>query len=433
MRERQFEPRRVKDPQRTPDPKRFEKTHGREVNLPAVEVLFRRLEPGEDYTPTEVNLQVQCEQPVQDFVLFVDPTRGTEHRRVNPPHWRTVSTEDIHATVTSRPGTGAPRTAEFYEANTKGAGFLKPFCEGLSLDDYETWTYTKAGRKDTLGMMDLSALLAPRHILPESQFLFEQGLRAEVYWTCAQLHRVPRQGSMQTIEQLAGNKVIPKKKGMGIAVRLLRNNDRIAECAEADERREAIFEKAFDRFNRENMSSKLGFPELHIGDPDHERLFITKFARRMGGNLAVLCNIGFLHYHLHSSNVTMAAEVVDIESMIHWQKLNATNIYMKEYDGVRVMYLKDMRDAVYGIKKLLLGARRAGLHCPPPEQIVEELVQGFLEQMDPEQFRVQKTDPSGAEQWLRAIAHAALVEGRRLMALKNEKRTVDIEEWGLQP
>ncbi len=426
-----------------PDPSRFAETKGREIEgLPVKEERFTKLEPGRDYNFTDINPQVQNIGEIGRFMLFVNPTKGTETRKVKPPHWRTISTEDVGIIKVDARSHAAPRTGYFYEVNTKGAGFLKPTAEGISVDDYDNLLAERGpGDYKVLGFVRTELLMQPKNIVQESMWFFEKGLRAEVYWAVADLQAVPFKGEMTSVQELRNREVIPADgKGYSQALRVLKDNDRVAEAAEASNRRGEVFAKAFSVFNREARDAGLEFPELDIANSEHQKIYFQEFFRRMGSNLGILIENGIFHYHLHSANITMAAEVVDIESCQNWRlfKLAAQSELYKDYDGVKKYHIKDMRDMASSLKKLLHGADKAGMDYGNRRELVQICLSGFDGAVNARTLNQrQESDPRRTRAWLEAILTKVIVDGVRLPAINNPDSTdssgnrYTIENWGI--
>jgi len=421
-----------------PDPKRFAGTKGREIKgLPVREERFTLLENGRDYRFTEINPQVQGAGDPERYMLFVNPTKGTETRRVKPPHWRTISTEGVGTIrVDARPHT-MPRTGYFYEVNTKGAGFLKPTAEGISVDDYDSLISERNERDlKILGFVPTENLMEPKNIIKESMFFFERGMRCEVYWVVAELQAVPFKGEMTSVHELQDRGVISAEyECYSQALRVLKDNDRIAEAAKGKNRRKEVFFKAFSVFNQETQDVGLEFPELDIADPEHQKIFFQEFFRRMGANLGILIDSGTYHYHLHSANITMAAEFVDIESCVHWRMVGEQ--INTSFSGVRNMHIKDMRDLAYCLKRLLYGADKRGMNYGDRNELVQMCLSGFNSSVNAKSLkRRQETDPKNVKKWLESILQEVIVEGKKLQALNNagimkpDGSRFSVEDWG---
>lgn len=406
---------------------------GREITgLPNVIENFSKLEKGVDYAIAAENPRVHSERNLQDFFVFVNPSGGQEKLTIEPPHWRVITWPDIDSEL-DLPDREPSQNEPFFCVSTKGVGYLKPSVRGESIDDYETWMEEdEAGEHDfgykMLGLSSADDYLTG-DVMRKSERLLARGLRTEAYWGIAKLKKVYFQGQLTTIQELKSQGVILEHDEYTPyeAVRLLKNNDRIEQVYKNAERRKEIFNRAFQIYNREN--SKLGVcHKISLGKPEDEKLFLTDFYRRMGKNIAVLVNLGYIHFRLHSSNITMAAEIVDIGTLGHWsidegEEYNAK--YNAKYDGVRLAQIKDFRDIIYSLKYLRLAAGEAGLARPNLDDCRKEFIGSIKENLDESLTIEQGTDPEGVVRWIEKITDAIWLKNIRLPALQHH----DITDW----
>ena len=395
---------------------------GREIKgLEPVRARFSRLEEGRDYEVVSENPEASSERRLQDFFIFINPGGGSEERMVYPPHWRAITT----------PGVRTEMGGEvYYVANTKGAGYLKPAAKKIDLDRYGSWLIKDESQQQLHGYKNLG-------IASESDFLHggivnktadlaTRGLRCEVYRGVAKLKQLVYRGVLTPIEELRRKKVITTRRDFNpcLGVRLLKTNDRVEEALEAEERRTQIFAEAFKTFNREAVDKRLDFPELTIGKKAHEKIFFAEFFRRMGKNIAVLLNIGHADFYLHSSNVTMAAEVADAGTINHWKEEKEKK-FNKVYGGVRMAHIKDMRDIAYVLRKLMKAGKVDGLEVGDRESLKTAFFEGFNGTFDEDQIRSEETDPDKARQWMEKIFDTVIIERENLPSLQTRK----IEDW----
>jgi hypothetical protein len=409
----------------TPDPARFDQTKGREIaGFEPKNEHFGVLKESDDYQIVEENNLIKSVKPLHDFFLFVNHSRGTTDRTVYPPHWRTITTEDIDTSFEYSDKDASIKNIHYYCVNTKGTGFLKPTAEGILLDDYATWARTKERSNidfdnEILGMCTKNDCLGKKgEIINESKHLTKEGLRCEMMWAIAKLKKIFYQGRETTIEELRNKNVIPKRLDWQpyMAVRLLRTNHRIEQCVKADHKQD-LFENAFKIFNRETLDDNLPFPILEIGNAQHEKIFFQEFFSRMGANMAVLLNLGYSHSHMHSSNVTMAAEIVDIGTI----SKNDPDFYQ----GIRRQHIKDMRDISYSLKMLLNGASSCKLSFGNVRDLQKTFFSSFDSVSDRDRQRENKTDYSIAREWMGKIFEKVIVRGGHLPSLRNNA----IEDW----
>ena len=395
---------------------------------------FTRLEKEVDYEFIKTNDKVRSEKSIEDFMLFVNPSGGKEEAVIKAPHWRTVTIPRVKTEVLRDKMVGDDFVEEhvpFYDLNIKGVGYLKPSVAGENrLDDYDSWI-TKIDHEHhdfgykTYGIMSKAEYNFDSNLIVNTNYFLQHGLRTEVFWGAARLKRVVYRGRMVTIDELRKEGVILKRRDYTpvMGVRLLKTNDRIQEAAESDERRASIFKKAFDVFNQESEDSNLGFPKLDIKNPEHQRIYFEEFFKRMGGNMAVMLNIGYMHNTLHSANVTMAAEVADVGTMQNW-KNDGDEKHTKIFGGLRRGHIKDMRDIAYGLKILLGAGQKLWMSTGDSRELLEGFMDGFDHKLDREDLKKdQATDPKGARDWMERIIKAVVVEGKNLPSLLRSEVT----------
>lgn len=411
----------------------IERRGGREIEgLEAKPERFSRLEEGRDYELVQVNPAITADQRVQDFVIFVNPSEGTETRVVQPPHWRTVTSPGVRTTF-HLATEGKDITIPFYTANTKGVGYLKPTVRDKSIDDIDVWVIKDQAGEQRSGYKVLG--LSGEHeylkggIIEKSNLLLGQGLRCEAYWGLAELKQVYYQGKLVPVETLKRKGIILNRKNYipEEGVRLFKTNDRIEEVYRSDERRLELFRSAFETFNRETKDTNLPLPEIHIGNIEEERIYFKEFFRRMGSNMATLLNIGYSHIYLHSSNVTLAAEIADIGTMKHHSE-NKDKNWSKSHNGVFVSHIKDMRDIVYGLRYLMKAGKDAELHTGKREDLAVAFLDGFDSVFDPPKVQEQGSDPTKSREWMRKILDAVIVRRENLPSLVYN----EIEDWGIE-
>jgi len=394
---------------------------------------FTSLEKGKDYLLIETNPEVKTEKKLEDYFIFINPSNGTETRKVTPPHWRTVTTPGFKGEVELESG----KKDVFFEANTKGVGYLKPSSMGDSLDEvYDTWIKKEEGEGEhlynekILGLADVESFKEVKDdddLMQKTMHLARAGLRVEVYWGVAALIKAVYRGELVPIDDLREKGVIPKRRRFepAMAVRLFKTNSRIEEAYRDSERRVPLFKRAFQTFNEEEKAKNPEHPELlHIGNVEDEEKFFKTFAGRLGKNLAVLMNEGFYSLALHSSNITLAAEIADAESFKHHSKETEPTLREK-YSGVRYGHIKDARDLAYDLRFLTKAGRDAGLHTSKRVELCAAFMESFLASLDKESLKTQGTDPEKAIEWVSKIFTAVITERQRLPSLRHYA----MEEW----
>ncbi len=395
---------------------------------------FMKLEEGEDYQVTEKSEKVKSDKDLGDFFVFISPSAGTETKVIEAPHWRVINSPDVRAEVEIPASEDGDSVRDyFYSVNTKGVGYLKVPAKGLNIEDYDSWMIMSDKSVEDKGYRVLGFVSAGENtrgnVMEKSEELVAQGLRSELYWGLAKLKRLPFKGRMMTVDELKKNGVISPEDDFepGQAVRLLKTNTRIAEVSDSDRQRSLeLFGQAFEVFNKETADKKLELSEIKIGDSDKERVFFLEFFRRMGHNMAILLNMGYAHGAMHSSNVTLAAELGDVGTISHWSEEDQKR-KIKKYGGVRRENLKDMRDMCYDLRILLKAARNAGLNAGDLNDLRNAFFEGFEGAFDAKSVKSEKSDPEKAKLWMEKIFDTVVIEGENLPSLLHN----EIEDWDI--
>jgi len=277
-----------------------------------------------------------------------------------------------------------------------------------------------------------------------TQKLNSIGIRSELYWAIADVNTVSYNGELYDLKDAKKQGIVHKEKDNNpqIGVRLLRTNHRIEDYFKnnnAQEKRGMLL-SVYDAFNKETKLSGRDMPILDIENREHQKLYFETVLKQHIENLALLINYGLTYYHMHSSNLTLMGEIVDtavIES-IHindtepFQNLEGvydTSSRTDMYKGVRIGYLKDMRDCITGIRFLLRGLHNDGYNVSKREEAYDLVVETFERIFDKEKFAVVDTETNVQKigDALKEIAKRILVERETLPPLKRN----GIETWHL--
>jgi hypothetical protein len=412
----------------------FDKTSGRSIEgIIPVEEKFSLLKEGRDYEFILKNEFVDFPHDIKDFVYFVNPEEGELEKTIEAPHWRAMTDNEVESSLSIPYGIDkAPQP--FFSVSSKGIGYLKPKALDKKLNDYETWTLedTEGGHGAGGKVLGLSSkldyfLYRNENIIDKSMFLASQGLRTEIYLGVEKTKRLYHHGELKTIRELKDLGVIPDRRDFvpHIAQRLLKTNTRVEEVYRSDERREELFERAFNIFNKEQDFYGTDI-HLDINKMDDQKKFYTEYIRRCAKNMAVLINTGYINTGAHSSNMTLAGEMVDIGHTGHWSvDAKDKNGWVEEYKGLRMGHIKDMRDLIYTIKFLRIAMRKAGLERPSKEECLVEFVDAIKESLDDKKSKEQGTDSVVVEDFAEKMFKAVIVDGMRLPSLFKH----EITEW----
>lgn len=403
---------------------------GREISglEPKLE-RFSRL-PEEQVETLAVNGKIRCNIDLRETMLFVHPQGGDVRRLVAPPHWRSVTQEGVEASVETKHG-----REHYYEANTKGIGYLKPTVKGgRNLDAYANWVrLDEYGLKGGYGLADHEDFFDSKgaDLVKRTKQLTDLGLRTELYWMIGKLKSVYYQGQLVSVQSLREQGVIPSATQYRpeIGVRLMKTNTRIAEVAESDiPRAKHLLAQAYEVFNKETKDKDLPYLQLTPGEPQSDALFFKVFAQRMGENLAVLVNNGYIGWHLHSANTTMAAEIVDVGPVMTWRDDHSEE-GMEVFNGVRRATLKDLRDIAYSLRMLYQAGRKLGASPGSAEEFCDAFTRAFDQLLDDTGLeKKQKTQANDLRNAARRIFQSVLVENKKLGAIKHG---YDVTDWNI--
>ena len=404
---------------------------GREIS--GLDPKFERftvLQEGEDYIIREFNKEVVVDSKPQDHFVFINPGYGDQGYLVEAPHWRTITREGVNASIETTVGKDF-----FYTVNTKGVGYLKPTLKGESnLDQYSDWKrLDEYELEGVYGLGDKEDFFnSDGSVMQKARYFADNGLRTECYWAIAKLKNVIYKSEKKSIQSLQKEGVIPNRTKIKpeIALRLLKTNIRVAELKDSDSsRQEVLMREAFDVFNKETKDKNLDLPELHFDESESWEIFAKEFTKRMAKNLAVLQNLGYIGWHMHSANITLAAEIIDIGPYLPGEDYKKDEEFIKKYSGVWRGSLKDMRDICYDLKFLYQSLEEVGNIEIDTEELQDSLVREYSSSLDEKILEKNKSMEKGElVNAFAKISRAVLVENRRLQPLKSG---FDIDDWGV--
>ena len=396
---------------------------GREIRglEPKVE-RFSPLKEGDDFAVLLRNNNLISTPPAEDEIIFVDPVGGAEERVVEAPHWRAASKDGVKAVFQ-----GSSLKDYFYTANVKGVGYLKPTLKGgRKFNKYDDWKRTdEYGFKGAYGLAEEDDFIdGKENIVEKSSRLIGEGFRTECYGVVAKLKNVYYQGKITPIKELKNKKIIPasKKFEPHIGVRYLKLNNRVEEVKESGfDRARELFERAFNVFNKEVKDKGLQFPEIKLGDRLGEEIFFKEFFARMGGNLGIMQNEGLICWHLHASNITLAAEIVDIGPIMTLKafKDKGDEEVADKFEGIAIGFLKDMRDVSYALKFLINSGEAQGMSIGDKIDLLKAFLTAYKSRLQSRQANLY----GACEKILKAV----LIEGRQLAGLKHGTP----KDWGI--
>lgn len=406
----------------------------------SVPVLLKSLDPSE-YRIQHKNGDVQNNvgAKAEDFIYMIDNSEGMKVAVMgHAPHWRNVSTFlDTSWTDASH------KSHYFFEVSTKGIGMVKS--EVLEDYDYDTLKQVNEyGTNINLGHANKDDFSWTDDLVTFTQKLNSIGIRSELYWVIADVDKISYNGELYDLTDAKRQGLVHKGKENNpqIGVRLLRTNHRIEDYFKNNnpkEKRDMLL-SVYDAFNKETALSGRDLPELNIENKDHQKTYFETVLTQHIQNLALLINHGLTYYHMHSSNLTLMGEIVDT-AVVESININETEQFKdfdEEYDtsartdmyrGVRIGYLKDIRDCITGIRFLLRGLHNDGYAVLGREVAYDLVMKTFKGVFDKEKFAVfdKETDIEKLLKVTEEIAKRLLVGRETLPALKRN----GIEEWNL--
>ncbi len=216
-------------------------------------------------------------------------------------------------------------------------------------------------RNKMMGLVGKRELRTPagyEHLIKDANYYHELGIRTEIYWAFVKLKRLPRNGVKQTINELREEEIIPKNRNQDpyIAIRLLKNNQRIEQFKKG-EHGEGVLRHAFDIYNLENNDS------IDIDNYEDRNKFLRSIIAHLLNNIFILFKNKLAHTGLHSSNITMSGEIVDIGTV---KDLNLIppehrDFYNTKINNINRANIKDIRDVLLSIRYVLNGFNQLGL------------------------------------------------------------------------
>jgi len=410
---------------------------GRSIDgIPKTTENFLTLKEGVDYTTVLKNTAIESDHKYQEFAVFISPSLGEKEMEIEAPHWRTVSNKNI-LTILKNPYNNSEKDC-FFEVNTKGVGYTKTKALGANIEDEDYWSAEDPSNDHDYGwkMFGLSSrldyfLYKDQDIMDKSLFLNSRGLRTEVYWAVQKLEKIPYKGEMKTVRELKDLGVILDHRlySPHMAERVMKTNSRIEELYKSSERREELYSKMFETYNKE---AKLkGLEILDQNNKEDQKKFQKVFIKRMGNNLTVLFNAGYMHTALHSSNITLAAEIADIGPMIHIsQDEKNKQGWNTIYKGLNYGHIKDIRDACYGVRYLRKSFSTMDKSRLDREEYFSILKNGVNEYLE-NNNDIPKERKEAFVWWIETISKKVFMESVNLPSFENGK-AVSFKDWGIE-
>jgi len=305
---------------------------------------FRNL-PEEALEETYRNPHVELPFDPKDLGMFLDRKGGAVNLRALDYHHRSADL-GVNTIIHEREGN---RHQVYCQFDLKGSGFQFPetyeskkssIPRGMMANTPEAYMIT--GSQETpwgyepLGLMDERSV---QFTIEIAERLSVAGMRTEGIAAVYRLRRLVYDGkemgtdefkkiNIERIVQMARETKDPEGRKELIAmakdlkwnfepvlmVRLLRSIFRIRDLNEEPEKKEAMIEEACQSLN--NEAQGLGSTERYDSKtPEGREKWLKRIVRELGKNAGILHQQGLVHMFMHMGNLTLAGEIVDLDSV----------------------------------------------------------------------------------------------------------------------
>ncbi|OGM01014.1 hypothetical protein A2480_03250 [Candidatus Uhrbacteria bacterium RIFOXYC2_FULL_47_19] len=310
---------------------------------------FRSL-PKESLQEVYENKRVELPFIPKDLAFFVDTTHGNLQLRVLPYHHRSADL-GISLPIVER---GKRENRVYCQVDVKGGGFLFPKSfeskkDGIvmgQLDDAEEVYFMPDSKEtpwsyDFLGLMDERLAMRVTEVI---EMLAETGMRTEALAGVYRTDRVVINGQDVSIDDLkekvvdqlqqaisAANSDHEKSELEGkiedlkenfdpvIVIRLMRSVLRIRDMKEVmgDIGQEGVVQMISEACKNLNIEAKaLGHSDrFDASTPEGREKWVKFVCFWYGKNAGIMHREGVVHQFLHMGNLTLAGEVVDMDSV----------------------------------------------------------------------------------------------------------------------
>ena len=370
------------------------------------------------------------DQYAEDY-MYVLAEDGDVSLPGNAPHWRAINNDGKNEGRNNGKLFGYEtkdgQTQYYFEVNTKGIGFIRR--EMVDCNDADTLKgVNENGVEINYGLSWAADYdMFDGDLVTLTKKLTEQGVRTELYWSVAEVDAVPFNGRVLKTQEAKEKGVIHNDDTMNpsLGVRLLRSNYRVEEFAKCDEdRRVEILKSVFENFNKETEMTGRDVPKLTLEEADGQEVYVTETVKQYTKNLAVLINNAMTYMFMHSSNLTMMGEIVDMGAVMSLKKTprkqDNYDARFAFYDGIRMGHIKDMADLCYGVKSFVESLEKAGLNAPDMRTLVDDMMQEFTNSFNAESS-IKSDKESNPEKIVSAFSQIAdhiLIRGGTLENMK---------------
>lgn len=382
---------------------------------------------------------------LEDSIVFLHPDGSLELRTINQHHRSVDIPLKKPLSPTSIP-TQQARTFCYFDV--KGVGFIHPETHASKKDSIEAGAlrdypeaYIISGSQETPWGYDALGLFDERMALTsvkKAEELADLGMRTEELVALYRINRLFVGGKEVTVKSfitesrgrlideskrvrerfqslskhlkanrtekkqlelesalqdhqvlVEGARDITKNFQPVIGIRLMRSVFRVRDFRDASNNHEAklILDEAMDRLNQEALAIGEEPPGFCLEQPEKRELFIRFICYWYGKNLGILQGSGRSHQFLHMGNLTLAGEIVDLDSVAKVLRTRKDRVYLAEgANNFRATHprflipnclIKDIRDMVISIKKLLKKFKDIGYPIPDKRVACQAFIDGF--------------------------------------------------------
>ncbi len=364
------------------------------------------------------------------LAVFLD-SQGTIELRVLDFHHRSV---DRPMPEPVRKGRGE-RKRVYCQLDIKGVGLIKPETheskkEGIekgSLAGYPE-AYVIPGSTETPWGYDVLGLFDERLASGSaklSEKLAAKGMRTEEYAALYRLNAVVIEGRRVGVEEFKKNakqrfldearaakddvaKERYKKMARDvvenfdpvIGIRCMRSVFRIRDLRDAanPEQARIMLEEACANLNHEARLLGTDAPVMNPHEQEDREAYVRHIVYSFAKNAGIMHREGLAHFYLHMGNLSLAGEVVDLDSVTKIFRKKGGRLEISDVAGgfrdVDPLYgiprclIKDLRDMVVSVKKLVKAMKKNGFGVSDMTRAADAMAKGYADGLgDQEPFK----------------------------------------------
>jgi len=356
----------------------------------------------------------------QECGVFLDRQQGSMELRTIDFHHRTVDRR-LQDPLRVKTKTSDRVFAHF---DLKGVGFIAPetheskkeeISRGSLADADEVYVLPKSTENawgyDVLGLFDERML---NLALKNADYLAPKGFRGEAFAAAYRLKHVwigGKETSTREFIQQQSNRIREKtelaqdeseKKRLErvaqdleenfspvLAVRCMRSVFRIRDLADArPELAKSMLRETIDNLKQESRVLGQQVPDFDVDNPNGLTEYVKSIIEWIGHNLGILKREGLTHNYLHMGNISLAGEVVDLDSiqkvvrvsklkMVFTPSISPDWRMMNAEDGIPLALEKDIRDAVVSCKNFIKIMKKLGYTVDDGQTLSQAFLRGW--------------------------------------------------------